>query len=158
MLHEFAGDFGSGAGGQGAQFVERFFGAEVGGIGAPAGRDAGGVIASRLGAGSDRGTNGFTGPAPRAELHAHEKRPLPAFRWVQHCLGLVSRTAPVSQSQVVLRNQTSQSNTAITRGNQALCKPTHFILGCRSSGPLSALPWLRPLPVFPPHERGRRGR
>jgi len=101
MLHEFAGNFGSGAGSKRAQFIQGLLGTEIGRTAAPAGGDAGGVVTSRLGSGSDGGPDGFGSAASRAELHAYEKRALTALGRVEDGFELFSRTGSAGQSGLV---------------------------------------------------------
>jgi hypothetical protein len=84
MLHELAGNLRASARRQGAQFIQRFLGAEIGRITSASTGNASGVIASRLSAGSDRSSGSFWGAAARAKLDPDKKRAFPAFRWIQH--------------------------------------------------------------------------
>ena len=145
MLHEFAGDLGAGAGRQRAQFVERLLGAEIRRIGAPAGGDAGGMIASCLRPGGQRRPVGLSGAAARAELYPDKKRALAAFRWIQHCLGLISRTAPVSS----VWNHLSASILILSLSSSLRAGARDWLLSRR---------WSQPQPVSPRRGRAPGGR
>lgn len=93
MLHELAGNLGSGAGGERAQFVKRFFGAEVGRIDAARGGDAGGVIAGGLSSSSERGV-ARSGAAARAEFYPDKERAFAALRGIEDGLELTARASP----------------------------------------------------------------
>jgi hypothetical protein len=74
----------AGASGQCAQLVQRLLRAEIGRVAPASTGNAGGVIAGRLGSGSDRSSGSFRGAATRAELYPDKKRAFPAFRWIQY--------------------------------------------------------------------------